>query len=143
MSNLEPYFKYSVRVNKATQNNISTQTAHTIHHLSRLCESMMNNFLHPVVLIHHQTVSQSDFPLGKTPSNPSVSFESDGYHKIKPIMGIRQHKGRLKYLVQIIGESMKQSIWVPLDQLDAKARKGLFHPLSRQAQPQSFINLYV
>ncbi len=63
-------------------------------------------------------------------SHSSLSSDSDGYHKIKRVLGMRYRGGKTEYLVQLRGESARQSIWVRLDEMDSKARSNvLSHPL--------------
>ena len=53
----------------------------------------------------------------------SVSSGSDGYHKIKRILGTRKKNNRNEFLVQIVGEPAYNAIWVPLTQMDGKGKK--------------------
>lgn len=51
----------------------------------------------------------------------SVSSDTDGFHKIKRVLGKRNSK----YLVQIVGEPAENAIWVPFSALNAKAKRAI------------------
>ena len=51
----------------------------------------------------------------------SVSSDSDGYHKIKRVLGQRDSK----YLVQIVGEPADNAVWVASTALNAKAKRAV------------------
>ena len=146
--NPQPYFRDSVIAHKSTKNNASTQTTmcpkDTIplslvpDHIEQTADP--NNSIQPS---HHKPVRRSSrqrqcperFGIPVELSHSSLSSDSDGYHKIKRILGIRCNKGSSEYLVQIRGEPAQQAIWVPLDHFDTKTKaKVLSHPLLRQVQ---------
>ena len=51
----------------------------------------------------------------------SVSSDSDGYHKLKRVLGQRDSK----YLVQIVGEPADNAVWVASTALNAKAKRAI------------------
>lgn len=53
--------------------------------------------------------------------NFSISSESDGYHKIKRVLGKRDSN----YLIQIVGEPADNAVWVPWSALNNKARRAI------------------
>ena len=56
---------------------------------------------------------------------PSASSDSDGFHKIKKILGQRYSPNGIQYLVQIIGEPSDNAFWVAPSYLNAKATKAV------------------
>lgn len=53
--------------------------------------------------------------------NFSISSESDGYHKIKRVLGKRDSN----YLIQMVGEPADNAVWVPWSALNNKARRAI------------------
>ena len=56
---------------------------------------------------------------------PSASSDSDGFHKIKKILGQRYSPNGIQYLVQIIGEPADNAFRVAPSYLNAKAAKAV------------------
>ena len=55
----------------------------------------------------------------------TASSDSDGYHKIKKIIGQKQTPGGKQYLIQIAGEPADNAFWVTPSYLNAKAKASV------------------
>lgn len=64
----------------------------------------------------------------------TASSDSDGFHRVKKILGQRYSPNGLQYLIQISGEPADNAFWVATSYLNAKARVAV------QQRPPPFID---
>jgi len=133
-----PYFPKPIQVSKSSKVNVSTQTGSGPEAIPTHDPETPSVDDQSEPVQSHQPPRRSTrtskppqrFGVPIELSHSSLSSDSDGYHKIKRILGVRQRGNQTQYLVQIRGESAQQSIWVTLNQMDNKARsRALSHPL--------------
>lgn len=57
-----------------------------------------------------------------TIGHSSLSSDSDGYHKIKRVLGLRKVGKSTEYLIQVQGEPAQNAFWAPFNNLDKKTQ---------------------
>ena len=62
------------------------------------------------------------FGIPITLEHSSLSSDSDGYHQVKRILGMRRKGTNSEYLVQLRGEPAQNAFWAPFSHLNSKAQ---------------------
>jgi hypothetical protein len=106
------YFSVTTCVKPKCFKSNSTQTNEIAQEQPRKSERIRRK---PIRYRNSDHVDPNDMPTF------SVSSETDGFHKVKRVLGQRNSQ----YLVQIVGEPAENAFWVPVSALNSKAKRAI------------------